>query len=236
MACPDPDPADAVACSLLATLHFTYLRGNRPRFDWRVLVATSPSELHIVGFLAFSAPAPLVANQHRCVRTPVGFKRWKALHRLAYVSAVLGRLPLHLERQDRRARADRLGSPARTALLSGSSSGPDAAKAAVRPFAVGIRQPDCTGTPPSPVYGRDWSASGREPKGARRGQPATLHSYQPGVLAADRAASAGATPSSFRSRSERRRYPARSRGEDRSRHMPRTRSTSWSGFGQASSR
>lgn len=73
-----------------ASLHFTTYVAIDQRFDWRVLwedVTKRP--FVIVGFSAFVLLLPLVATSTDASVRRLGFKRWKALHRLAYLSGVL---------------------------------------------------------------------------------------------------------------------------------------------------
>jgi sulfoxide reductase heme-binding subunit YedZ len=73
-----------------AALHFATYVGVDQRFDWRVLWADVTSRrFMIVGFSAFLLLLPLAATSTDASVRRLGFKRWKALHRLAYVAAVL---------------------------------------------------------------------------------------------------------------------------------------------------
>jgi sulfoxide reductase heme-binding subunit YedZ len=73
-----------------ASLHFTTYVAIDQRFDWRVLwedVTKRP--FIVVGFSAFVLLLPLVASSTDASVRRLGFKRWKALHRLAYLSGIL---------------------------------------------------------------------------------------------------------------------------------------------------
>jgi sulfoxide reductase heme-binding subunit YedZ len=73
-----------------ASLHFTTYLAIDQQFDWRVLgedVTKRP--FIIVGFSAFVLLLPLVATSTDASVRRLGFKRWKALHRLAYLSGIL---------------------------------------------------------------------------------------------------------------------------------------------------
>lgn len=73
-----------------ATLHFTTYVAIDQQFDWRVLWQdVTKRNFIIVGFLAFLSLLPLAATSTDGAVRRLGFKRWKALHRLVYVAAVL---------------------------------------------------------------------------------------------------------------------------------------------------
>jgi len=73
-----------------ATLHFTTYVAIDQQFDWHVLLADiTKRNFIIVGFLAFLSLLPLAATSTDASVRRLGFKRWKALHRLVYVAAVL---------------------------------------------------------------------------------------------------------------------------------------------------
>jgi sulfoxide reductase heme-binding subunit YedZ len=73
-----------------ATLHFTTYVAIDQQFDWRVLLADiTKRNFIIVGFLAYLLLLPLAATSTDASVRRLGFKRWKAVHRLAYVAGVL---------------------------------------------------------------------------------------------------------------------------------------------------
>jgi methionine sulfoxide reductase heme-binding subunit len=73
-----------------ATLHFTTYVAIDQQFDWRVLWQdVTKRNFIIVGFLAFLSLLPLAATSTDAAVRRLGFKRWKGLHRLVYVAAVL---------------------------------------------------------------------------------------------------------------------------------------------------
>ena len=73
-----------------AALHFATYVGVDQRFDWPVLWADVTSRrFMIVGFSAFLLLLPLAATSTDASVRRLGFNRWKALHRLVYVAAVL---------------------------------------------------------------------------------------------------------------------------------------------------
>jgi methionine sulfoxide reductase heme-binding subunit len=73
-----------------ASLHFaTYLAIDQ-RFDWPVLWAdVTQRKFMVVGFAAFLLLLPLALTSTDASVRRLGFRRWKALHRLAYLAAVL---------------------------------------------------------------------------------------------------------------------------------------------------
>jgi methionine sulfoxide reductase heme-binding subunit len=73
-----------------AALHFlTYLAVDQ-RFDWPVLWAdVTQRKFMVVGFAAFLLLLPLAATSTDASVRRLGFRRWKALHRLAYLAGVL---------------------------------------------------------------------------------------------------------------------------------------------------
>jgi sulfoxide reductase heme-binding subunit YedZ len=74
-----------------AALHFATYVAVDQRFDWPVLWAdVTQRKFMIVGFAAFLLLLPLAATSTDASVWRLGFKRWKALHRLAYVAAILG--------------------------------------------------------------------------------------------------------------------------------------------------
>jgi len=73
-----------------ATLHFTTYVAIDQQFDWHVLLEDiAKRNFIIVGFLAYLLLLPLAATSTDASVRRLGFKRWKALHRLAYVAGVL---------------------------------------------------------------------------------------------------------------------------------------------------
>jgi len=73
-----------------ATLHFTTYVAIDQQFDWRILLADiTKRNFIIVGFLAYLLLLPLAATSTDASVRRLGFKRWKALHRLAYIAGVL---------------------------------------------------------------------------------------------------------------------------------------------------
>ena len=73
-----------------ATLHFTTYVAIDQQFDWHILLADiTKRNFIIVGFLAYLLLLPLAATSTDASVRRFGFKRWKALHRLAYVAGVL---------------------------------------------------------------------------------------------------------------------------------------------------
>jgi methionine sulfoxide reductase heme-binding subunit len=73
-----------------AALHFlTYLAVDQ-RFDWPVLWAdVTQRKFMVVGFAAFLLLLPLAATSTDASVRRLGVRRWKALHRLAYLAGVL---------------------------------------------------------------------------------------------------------------------------------------------------
>ena len=73
-----------------ASLHFlTYVVIDQ-QFDWRILWEdVTHRKFMIVGFLAFLTLLPLAWTSTDASVRRLGFKRWKALHRLSYVAGVL---------------------------------------------------------------------------------------------------------------------------------------------------
>jgi sulfoxide reductase heme-binding subunit YedZ len=73
-----------------AALHFATYVAVDQRFDWPVLWAdVTQRKFMIVGFAAFLLLLPLAATSTDASVRRLGFKRWKALHRLVYVAAIL---------------------------------------------------------------------------------------------------------------------------------------------------
>jgi sulfoxide reductase heme-binding subunit YedZ len=73
-----------------ATLHLTTYVAIDQQFDWHALLADiTKRNFIIVGFLAYLLLLPLAATSTDASVRRLGFKRWKALHRLAYVAGVL---------------------------------------------------------------------------------------------------------------------------------------------------
>ena len=73
-----------------ASLHFlTYVVIDQ-QFDWSILWEdVTHRKFMIVGFLAFLTLLPLAWTSTDASVRRLGFKRWKALHRLSYVAGVL---------------------------------------------------------------------------------------------------------------------------------------------------
>ena len=73
-----------------ATVHLvTYVVVDQ-RFDWPVLWAdVTKRKFMVVGFAAFLLLLPLALTSTDASVRRLGFRRWKALHRLAYLAAVL---------------------------------------------------------------------------------------------------------------------------------------------------
>ena len=73
-----------------ASLHFLTYVGIDQQLDWPVLWGdVTQRKFMIVGFLAFLCLAPLAWTSTDASVRRLGFKRWKSLHRLAYVAGVL---------------------------------------------------------------------------------------------------------------------------------------------------
>src|SRR5262249_42200168 len=73
-----------------AALHLTTYVAIDQQFDWAILWAdVTKRRFMIVGFLAFLTLLPLVWTSTDASVRRMGFQRWKALHRLAYVAGVL---------------------------------------------------------------------------------------------------------------------------------------------------
>jgi sulfoxide reductase heme-binding subunit YedZ len=73
-----------------ASLHLLTYVGIDQQLDWAVLWGdVTQRKFMIVGFLAFLCLAPLAWTSTDASVRRLGFKRWKALHRLAYVAGVL---------------------------------------------------------------------------------------------------------------------------------------------------
>ena len=73
-----------------ASLHLLTYVGIDQQLDWPVLWGdVTQRKFMIVGFLAFLCLAPLAWTSSDASVRRLGFKRWKALHRLAYVAGVL---------------------------------------------------------------------------------------------------------------------------------------------------
>jgi len=73
-----------------ATLHLvTYVTIDQ-RFDWPVLWAdVTQRKFMVVGFGAFLLLLPLAVTSTDASVRRLGYRRWKALHRLAYLAAVM---------------------------------------------------------------------------------------------------------------------------------------------------
>jgi methionine sulfoxide reductase heme-binding subunit len=73
-----------------ASVHLLTYVGIDQQLDWPVLWGdVTQRKFMIVGFLAFLCLAPLAWTSTDASVRRLGFKRWKALHRLAYVAGVL---------------------------------------------------------------------------------------------------------------------------------------------------
>jgi sulfoxide reductase heme-binding subunit YedZ len=73
-----------------AALHLASYVAIDQRFDWPVLWAdVTQRKFMVVGFAAFLLLVPLALTSTDASVRRLGFKRWKALHRLAYLAAVL---------------------------------------------------------------------------------------------------------------------------------------------------
>ena len=73
-----------------AALHFTTYVVIDQQLDWGILWEdVTHRRFMIVGFLAFLSLLPLVWTSTDASVRRMGFQRWKALHRLAYVAGVL---------------------------------------------------------------------------------------------------------------------------------------------------
>lgn len=73
-----------------ASLHLLTYVGIDQRLDWPVLWGdVTQRKFMIVGFLAFLCLVPLAWTSTDASVRRLGFKKWKSLHRLAYVAGVL---------------------------------------------------------------------------------------------------------------------------------------------------
>ncbi|MGO9830860.1 MAG: sulfite oxidase heme-binding subunit YedZ [Myxococcaceae bacterium] len=73
-----------------ASVHFATYVAVDQRFNWPVLWAdVTKRKFMVVGFAAFLLLLPLALTSTNASVRRLGFPRWKALHRLAYVAAVL---------------------------------------------------------------------------------------------------------------------------------------------------
>jgi methionine sulfoxide reductase heme-binding subunit len=73
-----------------ASLHLLTYVGIDQQLDWPVLWGdVTQRKFMIVGFLAFLCLLPLAWTSTDASVRRLGFKRWKSLHRLAYVAGVL---------------------------------------------------------------------------------------------------------------------------------------------------
>jgi len=73
-----------------ASLHLLTYVGIDQQLDWKVLWDdVTQRKFMVVGFLAFLCLAPLAWTSTDASVRRLGFKRWKSLHRLAYVAGVL---------------------------------------------------------------------------------------------------------------------------------------------------
>ncbi len=72
-------------------LHFLFYVGVDRLFDARILWEdVTRRKFMIVGFVALLLLAPLAATSTKAAIRTLGGRRWRRLHRLAYVAAVLG--------------------------------------------------------------------------------------------------------------------------------------------------
>ncbi len=73
-----------------AALHFSFYVGVDKFFDWRTIAADLTKRPFImVGFATLLVLAPLAVTSTDGWVRRLGFRRWKRLHRLAYLAAVL---------------------------------------------------------------------------------------------------------------------------------------------------
>ncbi len=73
-----------------ASLHLATYVAVDQRFDWPVLWAdVTQRKFMVVGFAAFLLLLPLAVTSTDASVRRLGYRRWKALHRLVYVAAVL---------------------------------------------------------------------------------------------------------------------------------------------------
>ena len=73
-----------------ASVHLLTYVGIDQQLDWAVLWGdVTQRKFMVVGFLAFLCLAPLAWTSTDASVRRLGFKRWKSLHRLAYVAGVL---------------------------------------------------------------------------------------------------------------------------------------------------
>jgi len=73
-----------------ASLHLLTYVGIDQQLDWPVLWGdVTQRKFMVVGFLAFLCLVPLAWTSTNASVRKLGFERWKALHRLAYVAGVL---------------------------------------------------------------------------------------------------------------------------------------------------
>jgi sulfoxide reductase heme-binding subunit YedZ len=74
-----------------ATMHFSWYVGIDKFFDVRDIAAdVAKRRFQAVGFVAFLTLWPLALTSTAAAVRRMGYPRWKRLHRLAYVAAVLG--------------------------------------------------------------------------------------------------------------------------------------------------
>jgi len=74
-----------------ALLHVGTYTGIDQGFDWKAILADVTKRKFIfVGFAAFVLLIPLAATSTDKMVRRLGFARWKLLHRLAYLAAILG--------------------------------------------------------------------------------------------------------------------------------------------------
>jgi methionine sulfoxide reductase heme-binding subunit len=74
-----------------ASLHLATYAAVDQRFDWAAIWADLTKRKFIyVGMLAFITLVPLAATSTNVAVKRLGFKRWKQIHRLAYLAPALG--------------------------------------------------------------------------------------------------------------------------------------------------
>jgi sulfoxide reductase heme-binding subunit YedZ len=80
-----------LAAFFYAALHVLTYVGLDQVLDWKSILSDVAERKFIaVGFLAFLLLIPLAVTSTSGMLKRLGFKRWKRLHRLTYVAAVLG--------------------------------------------------------------------------------------------------------------------------------------------------
>lgn len=80
-----------LCCFFFALLHVVTYVALDQQGDWRAIWAdVTKRKFTFVGFAAFALLVPLAATSTAAAVRRMGFRRWKRLHRLAYVAGVLG--------------------------------------------------------------------------------------------------------------------------------------------------